>query len=229
MKRLFVLFFVLLLAAAFVHAGIDASFVCDNNNCVEGASMNWSVSIFNNINKSIVVGQIYIVDVNTNQLIALHNSEEVLLAPQESHVFSFSNLVSAPISGYTFSFRPCFNASLGDVSSVVCKSSAKTLTVVPLSKIECFSSSDCDSNEFCLSDTKKCKPLSCKDGEVIADHKCVLPVCAWYQSAVSDGCVFNPLLVISVLLIVVGVVLFVIASKIRVKKVKNKKGSKKRN
>lgn len=228
MKGLFVLLCAFLLVAGVVSATIEADFDCGVGDCVEGSSVNWSITVYNNINKSIVVGQLFVVDVDTNQLIALHNSEDIELAPKELHVFKFENLVPAPSNGgYTFQFKPCFNASSGKESSVVCKDSVDSFSVIPLSKIECFSSSDCGTNEFCFGDTKKCKSLDCKSGEVIVGHECVLPVCSWFENNSSKGCSVNPLLLLSSVLVFVGIILFVIASNIKGKRKKNKKGSKK--
>ena len=228
MKGLFVLLCVFLLVVGLVSATIEADFDCGVGDCVEGSSMKWSITVFNNINSSIVVGQLFVVDVDTNQLIALHNSEDIELAPKELHVFKFENLVPAPLNGgYTFQFKPCFNASLSNLSAVVCKDAVESFSVIPLSKIECFSSSDCDTNKFCFGDIKKCRILDCKSGEVIVGHECVLPVCSWFEINSSSGCSVNPLFLLSAVLVFVGIILFVIASRVKSKKVKNKKGSKK--
>lgn len=230
MGKMIVFSCLFLLFAGFVSGSIDADFSCVVDGCVEGSLVNWSVSVLNNINRSVVVGDVFVVDVGTYQLIALHNSEDVLLKPGGLHVFRFQNLVPAPLNGgYTFQFKPCFNVSAGDDSAVVCRDFVESFNVLPLSKVKCFSDSDCGSAESCLRSAGKCKVLDCSSGEVVVGHKCVLSGCSWFQYRFGSGCIFNPLIITSLVLLVFGFVLVVLGFSFRPKKRKNKKGSKKRS
>ncbi len=221
--------FVFLLTVSFVSATIDVDFACERNDCMEGSSINWTITILNNINKTITIGDILVKDIDTNQLIAFHNSEDIELVPLGVHIFKFSNLVPAPMQGgYTFQFVPCFQASIGDETAEICRNAMKSLTVLPLSKVECFADTDCSSSEFCNTHVKKCKPLECNKGEVIAEHQCLKLKCAWFEKNDEGACSFNPAVFIISFIIVLVVITSLYTDNGKKKKRKTKKKKRKK-
>lgn len=226
MKKTIMPLFVLLLSISFVSATIDVEFACSDSSCTEGTSMNWTITVLNNINRTIAVGDIMVKDINTNQLIAFHNSEGIVLGPQELHVFEFSNLVPAPMAGgYTFLFVPCFQVIVENETADICRDTMKSLTVLPLSKIECFADSDCSFMEYYNKDIMKCKPLECEKGQVITEHQCLNLKCAWFENNDGGACSYNPAVSIVAIIIAIIVITTIYANK---GKRKPKKRSKKK-
>jgi hypothetical protein len=172
-KKLWILFFLISCSMAF--AFIDAKHECDKKSCVEGSMAHWSVAVSNNINKTIVVEYIRLVDEN-DLSIAYHDAERnKTFVPGESYIYTFDTLIVAPPSGYTWYYKPCMRVRLegSNTSQFVCKDGVKSFSVLPKDKTECSSDEDCAINEICEQYTLKCKSIECKEGEAVNDHQCV--------------------------------------------------------
>ncbi|MFH1642623.1 MAG: hypothetical protein ABIC04_07045 [Nanoarchaeota archaeon] len=177
-KTLQIIVLMLLINMLFVRASIDASYECREKNCMEGTEIDFTVNIYNNINKSINVGDVYIKDKDYGAVLGFDISENIVLGPDEVHGFNFTSLVKAPTKGYTFYYAPCFKMSYSDKPEEVfeiCGKTVKSFTVIPLSEIECKEDSECDDNEYCNTfSIYKCRKLECKPNEVAINHSCAV-------------------------------------------------------
>ncbi|MBU4283476.1 MAG: hypothetical protein KJ968_00035, partial [Nanoarchaeota archaeon] len=96
-KILKILVLMLLINMLFVRASIDASYECKEKNCIEGTEVVFTVNVFNNINKSINVGDVYIKDRDYGTILGFDVSEDIVIPPGEVRSFNFTNLVKAPV------------------------------------------------------------------------------------------------------------------------------------
>ncbi len=176
-KILKIIVLMLLINIVSVTASIDASYKCKEKNCMEGTEIDFTVNIFNNINKSINVGDVYIKDKDYGIILGFDLSEKVVLSSNEVRSFNFTSLVKEPVKGYTFYYVPCFKMSYVSKPEEVfeiCGKTVKSLTVMPLSKIGCKEDSECEEDEYCNTfSTYKCKKLDCKPNETAVNHSCV--------------------------------------------------------
>ncbi len=177
-KTLKIIALLLLINIVSVTAAIDASYECREKNCMEGTEIDFTVNIFNNINKSINVGDVYIKDKDYDTILGFDLGEKVVLSPNEVRSFNFTSLIKAPTKGYTFYYIPCFRMSYVDKPEEVfeiCGKTIKSFTVLPLSGIECREDSECEEDEYCNTfSIYKCKKLECKPNETIFNHSCVI-------------------------------------------------------
>ena len=177
-KTLKILVLMLLINIVFVRASIDASYECREKNCMEGTEIDFTVNIYNNINKSINVGDVYIKDNDYSVILGFDLSESVVLNPDEVRSFNFTSLIKAPIKGYTFYYVPCFKMSYVDKPEDVfeiCGKTVKSFTVIPLSEIECKEDSECEEDEYCNTfSIYKCRKLKCSSNESAVNHSCIL-------------------------------------------------------
>ncbi len=177
-KTLKIIVLMFLINTLFVTASIDSSYKCKERNCMEGTEIDFTVNIYNNINKSINVGDVYIKDRDYGTVLGFDISEDVVLGPDEVHSFNFTSLVKAPTKGYTFYYVPCFKMSYANKPEEVfniCGKTVKSFTVLPLSKIECKEDSECEEDEYCNTfSIYKCRKLECNPNETAVNHSCVL-------------------------------------------------------
>ena len=177
-KKLQIIVLMLLINMLFVRASIDASYECREKNCMEGTEIDFTVNIYNNINKSINVGDVYIKDKDYGAILGFDISENVVLDQDEVHNFKFTSLVKAPIKGYTFYYVPCFKMSYSDKPEEVfeiCGKTVKSFTIIPLSEIECKEDFECDEDEYCNTfSIYKCRKLECEPNEVAINHSCAV-------------------------------------------------------
>ncbi len=176
-KILKILVLMLLINMLFVRASIDASYECREKNCMEGTEIDFTVNIYNNINKSINIGDVYIKDRDYGTILGFDLSESVVLNKDEVRSFNFTSLVKEPVKGYTFYYVPCFKMSYADKPEEVfeiCGKTVKSFTVLPLSKIECKEDSECEEDEYCNTfSIYKCRKLECEPNETALNHSCV--------------------------------------------------------
>jgi len=167
----------LLLNISLVSASIDVEFNCHDKNCLEGTPIDYSFIIYNNIEKKIDIGDVFLKEKDTGKVIEYHYIGERIF-PKEHKAFNFTSNIEAPLKGYTFYVYPCFTTVISNETEIteagiVCGEVAKTFSVVPLSNIECESNKECSSGEYCNLDLFKCKPVKCKDSGVIINHRCI--------------------------------------------------------
>jgi len=177
-KILQIIVLIFLINIIFVRAAIDASYECKEKNCIEGTEIFFTVNVFNNINKSINVGDVYIKDKDYGIVLGFDVSENIIIPPGEVRSFNFTNLVKAPVKGYTFYYVPCFKMSYVNKPEEVfeiCGKTVKSFTVLPLSMIECKEDSECEEDEYCNTfSIYKCRKLECNPNESAVNHSCVV-------------------------------------------------------
>ncbi len=168
---------VLLVNIMFAAASVDSIHKCEDRNCMEGTKIEFNVTILNNINKTIIVKDVYIKDVDYGTVLAYDTSEDIVLNQDGTHDFRFESTVKSPRQGYTFYYVPCFIVSHTenpDEESEVCGKIVKSLTVIPLDKIECADDGECADDEYCNTfSLYKCIKLDCNEGQTIVNHNCV--------------------------------------------------------
>ena len=177
-KILQIMVLMFLINIVFVRAAIDASYECKEKNCIEGTEVFFTVNVFNNINKSINVGDVYIKDNDYGIVLGFDVSENIIIPSGEVRSFNFTNLVKAPVKGYTFYYVPCFKMSYANKPEEVfeiCGKTVKSFTVIPLSEIECKEDSECEEDEYCNTfSIYKCRKLECNSNESALNHSCVV-------------------------------------------------------
>lgn len=170
-----ILLLLILLTCSITYASIDSNYECKKKSCVEGSMVHWTVPVFNNINKTIKIEYIRLVDENSFSVAYYDAERNKTLEPGESYVYEFDQLIVAPPSGYTWYYRPCMRVWVegAEESGFVCKDGTKSFTVLPRLKAGCFLDSDCATNEKCEEFTLKCISLGCKKDEAVENHRCV--------------------------------------------------------
>lgn len=164
---------VTILLAAGSLAAIDATYTCHNSQCREGTPINYSIYVSNSVNGTIEISLIRIFDADTGQLISSYRLNKIL-QPAEDFRVTYEDAVTAPKSGYTFQYVPCIDVKIAgtqDSPEVVCDRTKRSLTVLPLSKIQCEVDSQCKGNEFC-DKTYRCKALACGNYSFPILHQC---------------------------------------------------------
>ena len=222
MKKIIFLL-MLFVACSFAYASIDASYECEKKSCVEGSIMHWTVPVFNNINKTIIVEYIRLVDENSLSVAFYDAERNKTFAPGEIYIYKFDQLIVAPPSGYTWYYEPCMRVRLegSNSSEFICKDAVKTFSVIPKDKAQCSTNSDCAVNEKCDEYTLKCVSLNCMAGEAVKDHSCVA------ENEYAKIPSITRMAVLAAIILAVIVVIIVIAAIATKPKVKNKKNKKK--
>ncbi|MBS3109058.1 hypothetical protein J4227_00845 [Candidatus Woesearchaeota archaeon] len=167
----------LAIASSMASAGIDFTYQCSDENCMEGTPIEYNVYLRNTANFTLTFDKLVLGNKDFNIIIDFDISPAVTLAPGESHFYNFSRLVKAlPDNSYTLTVQPCFqevkmaiNENLSSVYTF-CSEGTYNIPILPLAKINCNSSSDCGSDETCF--FFRCKALSCGDGLVARNHEC---------------------------------------------------------
>ena len=179
-----ILLFIIMLVvinSVFSLASIDITYSCENRNCLEGTPVNFTVAIGNNINKTISIDNIKVVETNTRQILALNLMKEEILESGERGEYLIQTLVAKPINEtYTYYFVPCFSAKIfdegGGISEQgeVCGEIEKSMPILPLGKVWCETDDECNWNEYCNTfSLYKCVTLECAEGETSWNHTCI--------------------------------------------------------
>ena len=175
-KYLFAIF--LILNSYLTAAAIDFNYSCSHERCLEGTDIDFYVSIYNNLNKTVGIGWINLTDPNFNVAVTTFLGKGVWINPNETIVINWTDKVIAPPNGYTFQIIPCFRAVIIEEGKLkgagdVCQKIEKPLSVLPLSKIECKNNNECDKNEYCDEKFFKCKDLNCNNYSFSLEHGCI--------------------------------------------------------
>jgi len=220
-----------LLLAGSSQAAIDVYYQCHDHNCIEGTMVDFSVVVYNNLNRTVMVDDVYLKDNDYGDIMTFDIRETVEIVPEQAYSFNFTRTIGAPRQGYTFYYVPCFTASAyalnGSLDSIeVCGEIVKSFTVVPLSKIECYEDSDCHETEFCRG--FKCKNINCNYDEKIEDHRCAKLNCLFFQSIKARKCVFETWSMFAGVLVIICIIYAIITvSKGKTRKKSGKKGKSK--
>ncbi len=168
---------VFLVGNMMVSAAVDSNYECEDENCMEGTKISFNVTVLNNINKTIIVKDVYIKERDYGTILAYDTSDDIVLNLNEAYDFRFESTVKAPTQGYTFYYVPCFTVSHmenPDEETEICGKIVKSFTVIPLDKIECRTDDGCADDEYCNTfSLYKCVKLDCEEGQTIVNHKCV--------------------------------------------------------
>ncbi len=173
---IFTILLVFLLNIITINASISVNHRCEDYRCTEGTDITYHINIRNNIDKNIVVNYIKVKD-ELDKNIAVDTESKYALKPNESNLFNITEKIPLPPrGGYTLDYYACFGVTVlyaGGHTEVneVCGEVKKSLTVLPLGKIQCEENKDCEADEYCDVDFFKCKEVKC-DG-FVTNHKCV--------------------------------------------------------
>jgi hypothetical protein len=188
------------------NAGIDSYHECSHKACLEGTAVNFTVSVYNNLKESITVDDVYIKDVETNKILAIDVRKEQIILQNDEKTFILKSVVLAPSRGYTFYYVPCFKAKAFNESGLIgqrtiCGKVIKSLTVVPLDKVECRTDRECSDDNYCNTNSLyKCRQLNCRANQTIENHKCVELSCNTIQYANDHKCVYNKYLLAGIVI-----------------------------
>jgi len=163
MKKSIILLMAFLICLNTALASIILSeYECEDERCREDSKVTFRVGVLNNINKTIKVNDIIIKDSESLDPIYAYEHGGMFLKPGERNIFEFTETIVVPKQGYTHYYVPCFKTSIWvDNKSTgggeVCDRAVKDFTVLPLSKIECETDSECAPGEYCDTRFFKCK------------------------------------------------------------------------
>jgi len=165
---------VFLLNINVIKASISIDHECEDYRCKEGTDITYFINIRNNIEKEIIVNYIKIKN-ELDENIAVREEIRYLLKPNESNVFNVTEKVPLPpTGGYTLNYYACFGVTIlypdNIVDDEVCGLPRKSLTVLPISKIQCQENKDCEKKEYCDTNFFKCREINCNNG-FIFNHK----------------------------------------------------------
>lgn len=174
-KILILLIAIFLLNIAIIKASITIDHKCEDYRCKEGTDITYSIKIRNNIEKDIVVNYIKVKN-ELDENIATQDGIQYLLRQNESNTFEITEKVPLPPrGGYSLKYYACFGVTIlyPDNMAVeeICGDVRKSLTVLPLSKVQCQENKDCESNEYCNVEFFKCKDIECNG--FVFNHKCI--------------------------------------------------------
>jgi uncharacterized membrane protein YciS (DUF1049 family) len=222
MKKI-IAYLLILLMLPLAFASIDSTAECEKKSCVEGSIVHWTVPVVNNINKTIIIEYIRIVDANSISMAYYDAEKNKTLAPGENYTYEFDTLITAPLSGYTWYYKPCMRITVegGSESQFVCGGAVKSFSVLPISKTGCLLDSDCPINEVCDDYTMKCVSLGCENGNAVKGNACVA------ESGLMSGKVKTILIIAAVIIICILLALFLSKRKAKEATQKNKRHKKK--
>ena len=176
MKKAILYPVLLILLAAFVFASVDAEYTCADERCKEGTPINFTVIIENNIDKKIDIGYVSVIEPESKYEL-VKEEVEIRLQPGEITEVTLEGEVIAPVEGYTYYYQPCFYVIVSNESAIteggmVCREATKSISVLPLSKIECYEDWECvEGEEYCDTEFFKCRKL---DGSTEEDDTIIV-------------------------------------------------------
>lgn len=183
--------FIVVFLSTFASAIMVISYECEDKNCIEGSDIHFDIDIENNLDKPIVVGELYLKELIYKQNFLLPLEAEIVLEPGERHTERYTmpmpRVGSKLKDSYTLTYWFCMKVgSVGntgvEVVSEVCNKVEKTINTIPASQIWCTEDSECNSNEYCNTNSLyKCKPVVCPEGQRPKNHVCVDVKCAWNE------------------------------------------------
>ncbi|MFH1511288.1 MAG: hypothetical protein ABIF10_06355 [Candidatus Woesearchaeota archaeon] len=183
--------------ASSANAAIEATAKCSHQACIEGTDLNFTVSIYNNLRTNIMIDDVYIKDIETGQLLAFDAEKARILPRNEQVDLVLQTEVKAPLRGYTFYYVPCFKAQSFDDTRIiaegeVCGEIIRSLTVLPLNKVECRTDGECENNEYCnTKSVYQCRQLECEQNETAINHECSKLSCNILQYSQNHACRYN--------------------------------------
>jgi len=183
MKKIILMVIVFLLCLSTVLAGVTTvEHECKDSRCKEGTDVTFKVGIYNNINKTVRVNDILLKEGLGNGINGPIVGDEIYsyevggvdLEPGEEQVFEFTKEIIPPKQGYTHYYVACFKTSIwkdGErtAGGEVCDMVIKDFTVLPSSKVECETDTECAPDEYCDINFFKCKSKSGEETEPVVE------------------------------------------------------------
>jgi hypothetical protein len=136
---------------------------CQSDPCIEGEPAEWTVGIKNQKNLPFTVSAVFIKDTDGLPVASEPNAQRAVVGLSEE-VFRIQAMAPAPTRSATLYYELCFFIA----GQETCESPPRTLTIYPLSEVECKDNSQCAQEEYCTN--YQCAPLACERSE---DHQCI--------------------------------------------------------
>ena len=162
---------------------------CQNDICITGQAMNWSIRLTNDGKKNIEYSKIEIIDARNLSVLAEFDShfnplstvrgKPLLSIPLKGAKIVINSSVPLPHEEGIVDFYPCFTNIVSD-SYVLAKYGEYVdyhcyLENQSIIAVECLRNAHCAAKSACVKNA--CAPLSCAPCEYIKDHFCVRYPC----------------------------------------------------
>ena len=159
----------LVLASQSVSAAFSSTITCSDPHCREGTEANITFLIWNNINATTHVASVLLQEAETKTIFASYHPN-LQLGPNATGKAVFPWKIRPPIAGVrTFDYLTCIEAVIItdkiDDPAMICPDAKRSMTVLPLSKIECEEDSDCK-NGACDTRFYKCRQNAADQGSL---------------------------------------------------------------
>jgi hypothetical protein len=179
----------ILLMGSVVNAGFGLFVHCEDYLCVEGTEVKFEFLFTNNLNSSIIVYNMLVVDENTRENLAVFD-EPYIVPIGGNHDINLSTIIRKPLEGYTFYLKPCVKVGFegSNETKYVCGLVGDQFTITPREKVDCIVDNDCSPGSVC-SGKYKCITLECADDEAILKHSCGKLSCKKTEKAINHICV----------------------------------------
>ena len=159
----------LVLASQSVSAAFSSAIQCSDPHCREGTEANITFLIWNNINATTHVASVLLQEAETKKVFVSYHPN-LQLEPNATGKAAFPWKIKPPIADVrTFDYVTCIEAiiitdKLEDPVRI-CPDAKRSMTVLPLSKIECETDSDCE-NGACDTRFYKCRQNAADQGSL---------------------------------------------------------------
>jgi len=172
----------------FVHAiSYDIEYGCEQDICIKGEPIQWTISLFNYGQKKIEITSIELIDSVNSTVIAYYNitydpyrSENkglITIDPNSKINRIINTRLPKPNIYNSLAYRFCYSNTVLD-NNILIRQGIYTLRNCDnknysINVLECNTDNHCSYNELCKN--SKCVPLECGDGECqyISSHKCM--------------------------------------------------------
>ncbi len=151
MMRWFVGMIALLLLVPFGFAASWQSVVqvsCENEMCIEGSPINYTVTIANTGDNDFTIREIEIRDSEGINLALIPNLN-VTIQSGQYRIFRMASVTPPAVRGSTVIYDVCYVIEEYGRSSQACDMNKRFLTIVPTSEVECKSDDDCGRGYEC--------------------------------------------------------------------------------
>ena len=171
---------------------------CEDEPCVVGQQMNWTVVISNEGKKKLEYSVVEILDAVNGTILAFYDAnynplsdkrgEPIPVHPKSNSTLILQSLVPKTNVGSLITFYPCFTNIIDDTYILAKYGEYETrhcyIVNQTLYAIGCFLQSHCPRNAYCSGNT--CLPLECGACQYISNHTCKsYPCCA------DEDCSYN--------------------------------------
>ena len=171
----------------------EISHECQEENCISGQDINWSVSFENLGQKELKVIGIELIDgINQGQIASLifdydpsksDKLECITVFPGKKETIYIKSKIPMPNLKNQLIYMPCITTALPTTTAQYIDSYTDRVCYPneSITVFECLTDNHCKINELCQN--KKCKQISCNDCQYILNKKCIN-----YQCCSPDAC-----------------------------------------